>query len=109
MLQQAEEGEIAAIIPQFVVFEVTYVLQTQYGFTGKRLAAMIRDIVTFPGARVIDDCPWKRVMDVWPSLLPSLADAAIAAVASTNRYDAVATFDQKLAKRLKDLGVGLYW
>lgn len=109
LLQKAEEGEIAAIIPQFVVFEVTYVLQSQYSFGGQRLAEMIRDVVNFPGVRVIDDCPWKRIMELWPDPLPSLADAAIAAVAVANRYDAVATFDRKLAKRAQDLGVSAYW
>jgi predicted nucleic acid-binding protein len=109
LLQKAEEGEIAAIIPQFVVFEVTYVLQSQYGFGGRRLAEMIRDVVNFPGVRVIDDCPWKRVLEVWPDPFPSLADAAIAAVAVANRYDAVATFDRKLAKRVQDRGVSSYW
>jgi len=109
LLQKAEEGDIAAIIPQFVVFEVTYVLQSQYGFGGRRLAEMIRDVVNFPGVRVIDDCPWKRVMELWPDPFPSLADAAIAAVAAANRYDAVATFDRKLAKRAQDLGISAYW
>lgn len=92
-----------------MVFEVTYVLQSQYGLTGERLASVIRSVITFPGVQLIDDCPWKRVMEVWPNPLPSLADAAIVAVATTNRYDAVATFDQKLAKRLKDFGVAAYW
>jgi predicted nucleic acid-binding protein len=32
---------------------------------------------------------------------PSLADAAIVAVAATKRSDAIATFDQKLRKRAK--------
>jgi len=49
------------------------------------------------------------VMEVWPDPLPSLADAATAAVALTNRYDAVATFDRKLAKRVQDFGVAAYW
>jgi len=109
LLQQAEAGEIVAIVPQFVVFEVTYVLQSRYGFTGERLASLIRDVITFPGVQVIDDCPWRRVMNVWPNPLPSLADAAIAAVATANRYDAVATFDRKLAKRIVELGVAAYW
>ncbi len=109
LLQRAEAGEIAAIVPQFVVFEVTYVLQSQYGFTGERLASLIRDLITFPGVQVIDDCPWKWVMELWPEPLPSLADAAIAAVALTNRYDAVATFDRKLTKRVQDFGVAAYW
>jgi predicted nucleic acid-binding protein len=109
LLLKAEEGEIVAIVPQFVVFEITYVLQSQYGFTGERLSSMIRDVITFPGVRIIDDCPWRRVMNVWPNPLPSLADAAIAAVATANRYDAVATFDRKLAKRIVELGVAVYW
>jgi predicted nucleic acid-binding protein len=109
LLQQAEDGDLLAIVPQFVVFEVTYVMQSLYAVTGDRLAAMIRDAVSFPGVRTIGDCPWKRVMEVWPDPLPSLADAAIAAIALTSRYDAVATFDQKLAKRLSDFGVAAYW
>jgi predicted nucleic acid-binding protein len=109
LLQHAEDGDLVAIVPQFVVFEVTYILQSLYGITGDRLTAMIRDVVSFPGARVTDDCPWKRVLEVWPDPLPSLADAAIAAIAVANRYGAVATFDQKLSKRVQDLGVSSYW
>jgi predicted nucleic acid-binding protein len=109
LLQQAEDGAVVAVVPQFVVFELTYVLQGLYAITGERLTAMIRDVVSFPGVRVIDDCPWKRVLKVWPDPLPSLADAAIAAVAIANRYDAVATFDRKLAKRVQNLGVSAYW
>lgn len=109
LLEQAEDGDVVAVVPQFVVFELTYVLQGLYAITGERLTAMIRDVVSFPGVRVIDDCPWKRVLEVWPDPLPSLADAAIAAVAVANRYDAVATFDRKLAKRVQSLGVSAYW
>ena len=109
LLLEAVDGEITAIIPQFVVFEISYVFQTMYGATGERLATLIRDVISLPGARVTDACPWKRVFDVWPDPLPSLADAAILAVAVTNRYDAVATFDKKLARRIKDAGIRTYW
>jgi predicted nucleic acid-binding protein len=109
LLQKAEEGEIAAIVPQFVVFETTYVLQSQYAITGSPLASVIRDIVTFPGVQTVDDCPWKRVLDLWPNPFSSLADAAIVAVAMTNRYEAVATFDRKLANRLESFGLTRYW
>lgn len=105
----AVDGDITAIIPQFVVFEISYVLQTMYRAKGQRLASLIRDVITLPGAQVIDDCPWKRVLQVWPDPLPSLADAAILAVALTNRYEAVATFDKKLARQVQDAGVRTYW
>jgi len=108
LLLAAVDGEIEAIIPQFVVFEISYFFQTMYAATGERLATLIRDVITLPGARVIDDCPWKRILEVWPDPLPSLADAAILALAVTNRYGAVATFDKKLARRVKDAGIRTY-
>jgi predicted nucleic acid-binding protein len=109
LLQQADAGEIAAIVPQFILFEVAYVLQSQYGYTGSRLASLIGAIIAFPGVQIVDDCPWKAVMEMWPTQLASLTDAALAAVALENRHDAVATFDRKLAKRIRELGVAAYW
>jgi predicted nucleic acid-binding protein len=109
LLQEAEDGEVVVILPQFVVFEVTYVLQNLYSVTGERLAAMIRDLLSFPGVQVTDDCPWNRIFELWPNPLPGLADASIAALATANRHDAIATFDQKLVRRAKGLGVASYW
>lgn len=109
LLLEAEEGEIAAMVPQCVVFEISYVLQSQYGVTGERLAGVIRAVIAFPGVQIADECSWKRVFEVWPAPLSSLGDAAIVAVATTHRYDAIATFDRKLARRAKDLGVATYW
>lgn len=109
LLLRAEEGELVAIVPQFVVFEVVYVLQSTYRIPGDEIKPMIRDLIGLPGVLLVDECPWKRVMDLWPSPLPSIADAALAAIAANNRYDAVATFDRKLAKRLPDFGVAAYW
>jgi len=109
LLLRASEGELSAIVPQFVVFESVYVLQSTYRIAGNELAPMIRDLIALPGILFIDEYPWKRVLDLWPSQFRSIADAAIVAVAVSNRYDAVATFDQKLAKRLDDFGVAAYW
>jgi predicted nucleic acid-binding protein len=109
LLQSAEDGEIAGIVPQSVVFEVAYVLQSQYAVAGDRLATIIRAVTSFPGVQLVDECPWKRVLEIWPDPLSSLADAAIVAVATAHRYDAVATFDRKLANRLESFGLAAYW
>lgn len=109
LLLKAEDGELEVILPQFVLFEIVYVLQSTYRIPGSELAPMLRDLIALPGVLVIDECPWKRVLEYWPAPLPSLADAAIVAVAASKRYDAIATFDQKLSKRSKDLGVAAYW
>jgi predicted nucleic acid-binding protein len=109
LLQEAEDGNVAAILPQFVVFEVSYVLQSLYHLSGERLASTLRALVSFPGVQIVDDCPWKRVLEIWPDPLPGLADASIVAVAARNRYDAVATFDKKLANKLKSFGLSSYF
>lgn len=109
LLAKAEDGDVEAMLPQFVVFEIAYVLQTTYGFRDEQLAELIRDLFALPGLRVVDDCPWRRILDLWPHPLSDLADAAIVAVALANRYDAVATFDRKLANKLHALGLAAYW
>jgi predicted nucleic acid-binding protein len=109
VLQEAEDGNLVAILPQFVVFEVSYVLQSLYNLSGDRLAATVRALVSFPGVQIVDHCPWKRVLEVWPDPLPGLADASIVAVAAENRYEAVATFDRKLASRLESFGLAAYF
>lgn len=105
----AENGEIAVILPQFVLFEIVYVLQTAYGVSGLDSAAVLKDALAMPGVLVTDECPWPLVLEYWPVPLPSIADAAIVAVAVAGRFDSVATFDQKLGRRLRSFGVESYW
>ena len=109
LLLGAEHGDFVAVIPQFVLFEIVYVLQTSYNVQGTVVANVIKDAMAMPGVLVTDDCPWTQVLAYWPDPLRSISDAAIVAVAVANRYDSVATFDQKLARRMKTLGVASYW
>jgi predicted nucleic acid-binding protein len=109
LVQSAEDGEIIALVPQSVVFEVAYVVQSQYGATGDRLATVVRAVTTFPGVQLVDECPWKRVLDIWPDPVTGLADAVIVAVAIATQCDAVATFDRKLANKLEAFGLAAYF
>jgi len=109
LLAKAEDGALVAILPQFVVFEVAYVLQSAYDLQGEQLATLIRDLIALPGVQITDEYPWRRVFEVWPRRLPSLADASIVAAAMANGYDAVATFDRKLASRLESFRLTAYW
>ena len=109
LIDAAGDGEIEAFVTQFAVFEVTYVLQSYYAMPTPRVAALMRDLIALPGVTAIDDCPWRKVFDLWPGQFGGLADASSAAVAIANHYDAVATFDQKMIKRMKSIGVESYW
>jgi predicted nucleic acid-binding protein len=109
LFTKAEDGELTVVLPQFVVFEIAYVLQSAYDIRDEELAALIRDLLALPGIQLTDDSPWRRIFEVWPRPLSGLADAAIVAVAAANRYEAVATFDRKLANRLPSLGLQPYF
>ena len=108
LLLSAEEGEIVAVVPQFALFEIAYVLDSFYKVPLPKIADAIRATLTYPGVIVTDDCSWQRVLDQWPEPLASITDAAIVAVALANKYS-VATFDQKLIRRMKALGVESYF
>lgn len=72
------------------------------------IAEAIRATLTYPGVITTDDCSWLRVLQHWPEPLTSITDAGIVAVALENKYS-VATFDQKLIRRMKALGVESYF
>jgi len=109
LLGAAEEGKIAGIIPQSVIFEIAYVLQSQYSLTPRQTATVVDAVTKFPGMQIIDDCPWKRILEIWPDSFSGLTEAVIVAVATTNRYDSVATFDRKLANKLASFGLTAYF
>jgi predicted nucleic acid-binding protein len=109
LIQSAEDGEIVAVVAQSVVFEVAYVLQSQYAVTGDRLAAVVRAVTSFPGTQLVDECPWKRLLEIWPAELSGLGDSVIVAVATNSRCEAVATFDRKLANKLERFGLTAYF
>ena len=109
LLLSAEDGEIIAVVPQFVLFEIAYVLDSFYKIPPPRIGDAIRAMLTYPGVIITDDCSWLRILDNWPEPIASITDAAIVGVALTNNYDSVATFDQKLVRRMKTLGVRSYF
>jgi predicted nucleic acid-binding protein len=109
LLLSAEEGEIIAVVPQFALFEIAYVLDSFYKVPPPKIADAIRATLTYPGVSITDDCSWLRVLDNWPEPLDSITDAAIVSVALANNYDSVATFDQKLIRRMNTLGVHSYF
>ena len=108
LLKLAADGELAIVIPQFIVFEAIYVFRSKYGFRPIETSAVLREIMAFPGIAVTDDCDWPLFFEHWSDLRPDVADAAVLAVATAHGYT-LATFDHKLANRAKTLGIASYW
>lgn len=109
LLVAAEEGELTVVLPQCVIFEIVHVLRNVYAVPAPYVASIIDDAIALPGVVIADECPWKRVLAYWPEPLSSVVDAAIIAIGIANRHDAVATFDRKLARQMKKLGIEPFW
>jgi len=59
--------------------------------------------------QLIDECPWNRVLDIWPDPIAGLGDSIIVAVATAERCDSVATSDRKLANKLETFRLTPYF
>ncbi|HVE72494.1 MAG TPA: PIN domain-containing protein [Thermoanaerobaculia bacterium] len=109
LLLRAEAGETVAVLPQFVLFEIAHVLRNLYAIPPNTAASLIGDAMALPGIVLLTEYPWEQILGLWSARISSIADAGIVAIALTNRYDAVATFDQKLIRQMTNLGVASYW
>jgi hypothetical protein len=58
---------------------------------------------------LVDEVSWPGVLELWPGAVADFGDAVLAAVARQQLPEAVATFDGTFSKRLRRLGLPLYW
>lgn len=101
-------AQLRIILHQTVITEVVYVLQNLYSQTQADVAAIVRELIDMPGIVVVDEMPWARLFEIWPSRIGTYADASLAAVAIAGGYEFVATFDRGFFGRLKQLGIQSY-
>lgn len=66
---------------------------------------LLRELIAMPGVETVDAVAWDRVMELWPTPVTDFADAVLAAVAIELKIQRVATFDRKLARQLRRLGL----
>lgn len=109
LFSEASRGTLRIALPQLVLFEISYVLESQYGIFKPTIAEVLDDLVAMPGLVVIDRCPWPLIRRAWPAILKKLPDAGIAAVALANELDGIATFDDRLARHARGIGLLSYW
>lgn len=109
LFEAAARGEIEIILHQMVISEMVYVLTNLYGLEAAEIARLLEDLLATAGVTPVDEVVWRRVLEHWPNRFADFADAILAAVCSTKRYDAVATFDRKLRRKLRKLELGTFW
>ena len=104
LFDQAASGERRIVLPQVVLVEIVYVLQNLYQTPATETADLLDDLLAMPRVEVDNEVAWHAVLEIWPSRLRGLADAVLVTVAKAGDH-AVASFDRKLKRALRSVGV----
>ena len=87
-------GEL--FLPDLIVAEVVYVLESFYAVERERVAELVRAIVGFPAIVVVDESPLLRALEIYEVDQLDFADAYLVASAEASGVGAVASFDRDI-------------
>ncbi|HET9560159.1 MAG TPA: type II toxin-antitoxin system VapC family toxin [Actinomycetota bacterium] len=86
------------LLPDLVVAEVVYVLESVYKVPRARVAELARAIVAFPAIEVADEPVLLRALEVYEVHRLDFADAYLVAEAETSGVNAVVSFDKSIER-----------
>jgi predicted nucleic acid-binding protein len=91
-LEQADE----LLLPDLIVAEVVYVLESFYEVDRTRVAELVRAIVGFPVMLLIDEPVLLRALEVYEVNRLDFADAYLVATAEASGVGVIASFDRSI-------------
>ena len=82
------------LMPDLILAEVAYVLESFYGTPRVQVAATLRAVLAFPAIRVVDADLLQRAIEVYDILRLDFADAYLVASAERTGVGVIASFDR---------------
>lgn len=89
-LRRAEE----LLLPDLIVAEVVYVLESFYEVERARVAELVRAIIGYPAILVVDEPLLLRALEVYELDRLDFADAYLVACAEASGVGAIVSFDR---------------
>jgi predicted nucleic acid-binding protein len=86
------------LLPDPIVAEVVYVLESFYEVPRPRVAELVRAMVAFPAIEVADEPLLLRALEVYEVHRLDFADAYLVAQAEASGINAVASFDKRIER-----------
>jgi len=91
-LERADE----LLLPDLIVAEVVYVLESFYEVKRRRVAELARAIIGFPAVVVVDEPLLLRALEVYEVERLDFAEAYLVASAEVSGVGAIASFDRTI-------------
>jgi predicted nucleic acid-binding protein len=88
------EGADALLLPDLILAEVAYVLESYYEVEREQVAVTLRAVLAFPAIRVLDRELLQRAIEVYEVNRLDFADAYLVASAERSGVGLVASFDR---------------
>ena len=86
------------LLPDLIVAEVVYVLESFYEVPRPRVAELVRAIVAFPAIGVTDEPLLLRALEIYEVHRLDFADAYLVALAETSGAGAVVSVDKSIER-----------
>ena len=91
-LERADE----LLLPDLIVAEVVYVLESFYELERPRVAELVRAIIGFPAIAVVDEPLLLRALEVYEVDRLDFAEAYLVANAEASGVQTIASFDREI-------------
>jgi predicted nucleic-acid-binding protein len=91
-LERAEE----LLLPDLIVAEVVYVLESFYELKRKRLTELVRAVIAFTAVVVVDEALLLRALEVYEVERIDFAEAYLVASAEASGVKSIASFDRSI-------------
>jgi len=91
-LERADE----LLVPDLIVAEVVYVLESFYEVKRQRVAELVRAIIAFPAIIVVDEPLLLRALEIYEVERIDFAEAYLVASAEASGVETIASFDRAI-------------
>lgn len=91
-LERAEE----LLVPDLIVAEVVYVLESFYEVERQHVAELVRAVIGFPAVVVVDEPLLLRALEVYEVDRLDFAEAYLVASAEASGVETIASFDRTI-------------
>jgi predicted nucleic acid-binding protein len=92
LLEQADE----LLVPDLIVAEVVFVLESFYEVERRRVAEVVRAVIAFPAIVVADESLLLRSLEIYEVDRLDFADAYVVANAEASGVRAIVSFDRAI-------------